>query len=184
MFSVGLFFVLVVVSCFFTIMWKKADEGDRKENFLIFSIVFVIITIVVILSLTLGKYSNQIGDFSEVRGMKMKITLLEERRENLTSVIKNELQKYPEIEKEIISNLGPAPSFLFNYPQLKSNLTITKTVDDIVKIQDQVYEMRGRLIERLQKIYLREISPWTIHVKSYEKFFGEINPILSENSGY
>ena len=113
----------------------------------------------------------------------MKITMLEERRENLTSIIRKEMQKYPEIEKEIISNLGPAPSFLFNYPQLKSNLTITKTVDDIVKIQDQVYEMRGRLIESLQCIYLREISPWTIYVKSYEKFFGERNPIFKRNLG-
>ena len=65
---------------------------------------------------------------------------------------------------------------------MKSNLTITKTVDDIVKIQDHVYGMKGRLIESLQGIYLREISPWTIYVKSYERFFGEKNPILKETS--
>lgn len=183
MFSIGLFFVLVVISGFFTIMWKKAEQGsDRRDAFCALSIVFMFITVVASLCLTLGKYSNQIGDFSEVRGLKMKITLLEERRENLTSIIKTELEKYPEIEKNIINNLGPAPSFLLNYPNLKSNLTITKTVDDIVKIQDEVYEMRGLLIENLQEIYLREISPWTICVKSYEKFFGEENPILKETT--
>ncbi|MEK9182345.1 MAG: hypothetical protein AAB781_02005 [Patescibacteria group bacterium] len=164
-------------------MWKKAGKNSgNKTDFGVASIISILITVAAILGLTFGKYSCQIGDFSEVRGLKMKITMLEERRENLTSIIRKEMQKYPEIEKEIISNLGPAPSFLFNYPQLKSNLTITKTVDDIVKIQDQVYEMRGRLIESLQCIYLREISPWTIYVKSYEKFFGERNPILKETS--
>lgn len=186
MFSIGLFLVLVVISIFFTIMWKKVSVNkdpkneNKREAFSALSICSAILTLVVILSLTLGKYSRQIGDFSEVRGLKMKITLLEERKENLTSIIKSELQKYPEIEKEIISNLGPAPSFLFNYPQLQSNQTIIKTVDDIVRIQDEVYYKRGLLIEGLQRIYLREISPWTIHVKSYDKFFGEINPILRE----
>lgn len=176
MFSICLFFVLVLICGLLVALWKKVDD----ELFVVFSIMFIIATVVVILSPTLGRYSYQIGNFSEVRGLKMKIALLEERREKLTSIIRGELQKYPEFEKEVINNIG-TPSFLFNYPQLQSNKTISKTVDDIVKIEDNVYEIRGLLIESLQKIYLREISPWTIYVKSYEEFFGEKNPILSEN---
>lgn len=181
MFSAVLFCVMIAVTCLFVVMFKKSKKTDEKNACIVFSILFALATVIVILSLTFGKYSCQIYDFAEVRGLKMRITLLEERRENLTSIIKNELQKYPEIEREIISKLGPAPSFLFNYPQLQSNKTITKTVDDVIKVQDEVYNKRGLLIESLQKIYLREISPWTIYVKSYEKFFGEKNPILTEN---
>lgn len=179
MFSGILFFALVVISGFFTIMWKKEEKySGTGYIFCTLAIGFMVATIVVISTLTLGKYSYQIADFSEVRGLKMKITLLEERREKLTFIIENELKKYPEIEKDIISKIGSVPLFFMNYPQLKSNETIIKTVNDIVEINDQVYNIRGLFIETLQRIYLREISPWTIYVKTYERFFKEKNPIL------
>lgn len=183
MFSTVLFFVLVVISGFFTIMWKKTPKTseDKRDFFCLFSIVFILATVTTVLSLTFVRYSSQIADFSEVRGLKMKIALMEERKGNLTSIIKEELKKYPEIEENIIGKIGSsALLFLGNYPELQSNKTITKTVDDTVKIEDDVYKVRGLMIEKLKEIYLREISPWTIYVRSYEGFFGEKNPILLE----
>ncbi len=90
-------------------------------------------------------------------------------------MVKVELAKYPEYEKKIMGNIRP--QFLLQFPKLKSNETITKSVEELVKLEDAVYKIRLELLAIQQEIFAREISPWVLYVPPYQKFFSEQNPI-------
>ena len=54
-------------------------------------------------------------------------------------------KQYPDIEKEIFSKIGPQPNmtaYLAQYPQLHSNETITKLVDETNRLWSKYYEVQ------------------------------------------
>lgn len=182
MFSIGVFLILTFVSYLLYRYYTRIKNTSIDLEFIVagFTIVLGIIAVVFIIIITSFPYASQLNDFSKIRGIETKIAVLKERKDSLTVMVKTELDKYPEYEKGIIKGLGDA-QILFRYPELRSNETISKTVDDIVKIQDAVYNSRIELIELQRIIYSREVSPWFVYVTPYTKFFGERNPILLEN---
>lgn len=162
-----------------TIFWfqhnKIKDEYDYEGGWKVLSAIFFIAATILIAMRGLGSYSMQISDFSAIRQTQNTINLFVERRDNLAAVIRAELAKYPEYEKKIIGSI--APQILLQFPTLKSNETIIKTVEEIVKIENDVYKLRAVLIQIQTQIYYREITPWKLYVTPYEKFFGEKNPV-------
>lgn len=133
-----------------------------------------------VISLIIGcAYSNQLKDFAVIRRRNKKIDLFEQKSNELSGVVRDELKKYPEFEKLIIGEIHP--EFLLNFPQLQSNQTIIETVNRLVELRNQVYDVKSRRIDALTKVYMREISPWLMFVKTYQSFFNETNPILTED---
>ena len=124
-------------------------------------------------------YSNQLNDFAVIRRRNKKIELFEEKSNELSGVVRDELKKYPEFEKLVIGEIHP--EFLLNFPQLQSNQTIIETVNRLVELRNEVYTLKSQRIDALTAVYKREISPWLILVKKYQDFFEERNPILPED---
>lgn len=169
MFTLLLAAVLVLIGLI--LLFAEVGDGGAFVFFLIVAIVIVAFGILV-------PYTGQLSDFSSVKQKQSEINLFTERKDNLTAVIKTELAKYPEYEKKIMG--GITPQILLQFPQLKSNETIVKTVESIVNLENDVYKLRRELIEFQTNIYWREISPWILYATPYEKFFGEKNPVAAE----
>lgn len=158
---------------------KIKNNPDYEEgNWIAWSNIFFIAAITLVVARGFGSYAMQIADFSTIRQTQSTINLFVERRDNLATIIRGELEKYPKYEKKIIGNI--TPQILLQFPVLKSNETIIKTVEEIVKIENDVYKFREELIQTQARIYYREISPWTLLVTPYEKFFGEKNPVAKK----
>lgn len=133
-----------------------------------------------VISLIIGcAYSNQLKDFAIIRRRNKKIELFEQKSDELSIVIKEELKKYPEFEKTILGEIHP--EVLLSFPQLQSNKTIIEIVGRLVELRNQVYDVKAQKIDALTKVYMREISPWLMFVKTYQSFFSETNPILTED---
>lgn len=176
MFSFITVLITAIIGVIFWILGGKQSSGsDCEIAFCVFAIIFWVIASIWLILMTVGTYTYQLSDFTEIKGKKQQIRIYEERRDNLTGIIKAELAKYPEYEKQIIAEISP--EILVNFPNLRSSETITKTVEEIVKLNDSVYKIRASIVEVQQRIYYREISPWVIYVQPYEKFFSEQNPL-------
>lgn len=157
---------------------KIKTKPRHTMGWISWSVVFFVAAIVLVAARGFGSYAMQISDFASVRQTQNTINLFVERRDNLTTVIRGELGKYPEYEKKIMGNI--TPQILLQFPMLRSNETIIKTVEELVKIENDVYKLRAELIQTQTKIYYREITPWKLYVTPYEKFFGEKNPVAEK----
>lgn len=182
----ALLFVFFIVT---TIRGAKAHWSDEDLQGMVvlngvLAFVFFLALVVPSSIMILGRYSQQIHDFSEIKELEAKVSLSEEKRKNLTAIIKVEFAKYPEIEKDILKDVSEMAKILFNFPQLRSNETITDAIDDILFLENDVYNLRSQLIEKQASIYKREISPWTAYVTSYESFFGEKNPLSQKSPNH
>lgn len=176
MFSfVGVLITAIIGVIFWTLGGMQPSGSDGGIALCVLAIISWLAAGIWLISTTLGAYTCQLSDFTEIKGKKQQIRIYEERRDNLTGVIKVELAKYPEYEKQIITDISP--EILVNFPNLRSSETITKTVEEIVKLNDSVYKIRASIVEVQQRIYYREMSPWVIYVQPYEKFFSEQNPL-------
>lgn len=183
MFSIGGVLIFVALAIYLALKAHKLrrveiqtqESKDHGVLAYFFSWVFCVVAVVWLALAIAIPYSEQIGDFTGVQATKGKISLYQERRDNLVAVVKVELSKYPEYEKAILGNINP--QILVSFPTLKSNETIVKTMEQIVKLEDDVYKLRGGLIDQLRGMYEREISPWVIYTPSYEHFFKEKNPL-------
>lgn len=149
--------------------------GDTSEWCVGLGVTAIVVLLIFLGGILLGKQTCQIDNFSTVLKIRKQTGLYQQRCDELTAIIKTELAKYPEFEKLIIGDIKP--QLLLNYPQLKSNETIVKMVNDIVALNNDIYELKSKMIEQQREILYRERSPWTIYVRSYEKEFGEANPL-------
>ncbi len=154
-----------------------AAKDNQGENVGVPFIVFGLLCGAILVLLNLFAFSSQISDCVALRALDAKITLFTERRDNLTEIVRVELNKYPDYEKKIINNINP--KFLLNYPRLRSNETIMETAKQILQLQDKVYSLQEEVINTQRSMYYREISPWLIYVTPYKKFFGRPNPLVS-----
>ncbi len=161
------------------ILWVLAGQqmngSDGQIACYIFSVAFWLVAIIWFILMTAGTYTCQLQDFIRIKEIKSEIKLYKERKDNLAGIVKTELAKYPEYEQKIIGDIKP--EFLLQFPDLKSNQTITTMVSGILKLEDSVYNLRNSLIGTQRKILYRETSPWVIYVTPYQKFFGEKNPL-------
>lgn len=179
MFSVimVIFFIALGVSLTFLAQQRCKTTGSGNV-FYFFAIVFYITAAIWLISTTVGSYSNQLSDFTHIKQINMQISLDTERRDKLINMLKVELSKFPEIEKEIIMSIKPDIMLLSQFPNLKSNETIADMVNQIVYLENSVYERRFHLINLQRQIYYREISPWVMSsVITYADFFKGENPL-------
>ena len=185
MFSIGIIVVLAVLGLYLLVLravkvgggqWTK-DEDAAGCSF-VFGIVFLVIAGLWLTMAIVAPYTSQISDFSNVKGTLATVTLYKERRDNLAAMVKAELAKYPEYEKAILGKI--TPEILLSFPTLRSNETIVKTVEEIVKLEDAVYKIRAELIQTQTKMFFREISPLVIYVTPYQTLTGETNPVAAK----
>lgn len=124
-----------------------------------------------------GGHYNQIRNLTNIQALLASQRMHEERREKLSIIIRNELSKYPEIEKQIIGDIKP-DLLLLNFPNLKSDGVIMKISADIVSLENAVYDLRERILQEQKEILFREHNPWIICSRpSYRDYFGCDNPI-------
>ena len=178
MFTIGLCSVLAGLLFVGLRASLKAHKQNPRGDGLMFTTLLCIgiggVGLVIFLVTTLN-YSRQINDFASVQALEEKVGLYEMKRDNLSQIVRFELSKYPEFEKDVIENINPA--ILLKFPELKSNQTMVETLQQLLKLENEVYTLREDLIDIQRTIYAREISPWVIYVTPYEDFLSEKNPV-------
>ncbi|MFA6407367.1 MAG: hypothetical protein WCV80_01525 [Candidatus Paceibacterota bacterium] len=169
--------IFVVVGIALTVLsGYQMEDSDGQSVCNIFSIVAFVVAGIWLVSMSAGSYTNQLEGLTQIKTVLNKIRLYEGRRDKLINIVKTELAKYPKLERKIMGNIKP--EVLLEFPTLKSNETIAKTVEEIIELENSVYELQGSLIECQQPVYYREISPWVISIPSYEKILGEPNSFV------
>lgn len=178
MFSVMGVVVFVALGIFLTFLARRQYRGsDSRFVGYLFASASYVVAVIWFVSATAGSYTNQLSDLTVVKQNNMQINLDKEKRDRLICVLKEELLKYPEIEKGIINNIKPDIMLLSQFPNLKSNEVIVNMVDKIVYLENIVYEKRSSLLDLQRQIYYREISPWVIcSITKYDSFLKEANP--------
>lgn len=177
MFARILWAVFAGSSLMVTMMNIKYYGTSNALVFWIFLAVFLI-TNITFFCIVGTDWSDQVKSFSDIYERISDIKIYIEKREALSTVVKNELEKFPEYEKELIN--GVEAKILLNYPKIKANETMVEKLTQLLKLETKVYEERRYLNGDLRRILYRETSPWTIYVPSYENHFGEKVSILND----
>lgn len=145
--------------------WSNYHLG---KTLLYIATVFTMISVFV----NFANYGKQIESFEKAREIHQRIDILQERYWELYAVFNKHLaQEYPEIEKEIFSQISPekAPNLKFiliNYPQIKSSSTLMKLVDETKMIANSMYDERINAQALYTEIRYRKESPWIYLKKS------------------
>lgn len=172
MFWIALWIGLTLI--FAVMSYSHYRPGYYNEGTWVFGVFAVIFTLVCLIG-TAADYSLQRTDFTKIRSLEKKVQLYEAKRDNVSLIVRAELRKYPDLEKQVIGKINP--SILLNFPKLQSNQTMTETLKQLLKLENEVYNFREKLIDVQQVIYAREISPWVVYVTPYQEFLGEENPV-------
>jgi hypothetical protein len=175
------FVLLVAASLFY---FNRKEETDVQEGWKVFSVVLCVIDAVFLLVtfiVNLSNYSDQISSFEKLRKVNERIDILNTRYSELSTTFTLHLSKeYPGIEKEIFSKLSPSSSnalkiYLANYPEIKSSSTLSKLVDDLKLIADDMYGEKLSRQSVCQEIRFRYVNPWIMFKKEIPE---DIKPVV------
>lgn len=111
-------------------------------------------------SVVLVPYTSQVKDNVTLQGFDERINIAQARADDLSAILRTELEKYPEIERELIGNLDPA--IILNFPVLKSNETITTLAMSLAEIEDREYSLATERVNTLERMMHRNVNPWVV----------------------
>lgn len=89
-------------------------------------------------------------------GRKDEVNLID-HKEQIEKEITASLAKYPEIEERIVGDIDPA--ILVNYPQLKSNETITAQFEALKTIEEEILWVHQDIVASEKKMADRSDNP-------------------------
>ena len=111
-------------------------------------------------------YNDQIGDVESLKTFEQKEAILSEKAVNLTTQFANYLaDAYPQHEKDLFKDMSPekVSIYMVKYPEIRSSETMVKLVEEIGKLQNDVYHQRLARTDAEQRIRVRLRNPWLIH---------------------
>lgn len=123
------------------------------------TVVAAIVFLVMICLTVQGTMYYKINGPIELTTLTSKLALMTQRRDDQSAIVRAELSKFPEIEKEIIGNIQPA-ILLGAYPELKSNEVIIGMVKALRRLDDDIVEIKQETIDKREKISKRYAWVW------------------------
>ena len=121
---------------------------DRTAENVAFIYVFVIILIgLFFIGLTIysiGAYDTKIGITSQLETFEQKEKILTEKSNSTLELLKIEVERYYEYELEIFKDIRPdnVNILLIKYPELKTSGLVMGYMEQIVKLNNDIYDLR------------------------------------------
>jgi len=118
---------------------RLAKQENRMYISFIFSgVIFAIIVALIIGIISLnGAASASRPDWNKTCNDR---TVLVQRRDDLTALIRAELDSYQDFETGIIDSINP--QILLSYPQITSNKVLLDKVNALIEINDTIYQLQ------------------------------------------
>ena len=137
-------FILIVVFFIIGFLSYRTCNNDRGFICYFFSVVFFIITFIVLTG------------YNEIKATcDRKIVIFEERNELVLKRIEPIVNKYLTYESETLKELSSESIVaLFKYPELKGNEFLKSQIDEIIKNQDEITNLK------LSKAELNKYKLW------------------------
>ena len=151
-----LFGILLLIGICITIFFQKrykegeilyrdremtwTEKANRDGCRIVSGVLTVLILLVLLLSNGEG-YFNHIDNIESIERDKKVVTIYKDKAVSLTKQFAKYLMNYSDFEKDIYSQISPkdVEIYLVKYPELKSSKTVLALVDNIYKLQDDVY---------------------------------------------
>jgi len=113
-------------------------------------------------------YVNQVSDRAAIVQFQSTRTIYESRATDLTKRFTRVLAvQYPAFEKKIFAELGAKAvqpesieAYLAAYPQIRTSETLSKLVDEIRSLRDQIYAQDRNIVQAAKDMYVRRHNPW------------------------
>lgn len=122
---------------------------------------FMVIPVLLVLVLNpMVNYADQIRDSIKLQSYDERIEIAVARADDLSAVLRTELEKYPDIEREIMTNLDP--SIILSFPNLKSNQTISLLATELADLRDKQFKLADERVDTLEVMANRNASPWVL----------------------
>lgn len=119
--------------------WRPGRIDDRfVAGWLLLSI-----TILVALLLAFVGTGMIMSDKARLAAARQNQSILEERYQAQAAVVRLELSRYPEYEREILRGIDPL--IVVSYPNLRVADTTMALVQQVVKLRDATYENRQQI---------------------------------------
>ena len=165
-----IFAILGIIGMILTYQWWKksgfvtkkygSDRGDAFTACLVTTIVAVV------LGLLLNGicYFNQIDSIESIERDKKVVTIYKKKADVLTKQFVKYLMNYSEFEKDIYTKISPKDIdiYMVKYPELKASTTVIALVDNIYKLQDDVYNTEIAIEQYKKDIRARLRNPFVV----------------------
>jgi len=142
---------------------KNYQDNFRGDGFsLVMVVIYILITIGFTIASLIASATKTYREEDLLR-VKTQEKILVEKAVILTAQFSNYLVEiYPDIEKSIFNKIAPenVHIYLVKYPELRSSETIRKLVDEISKLQDNVYDKKLLYAEIQRDINYYYKNPW------------------------
>ena len=128
----------------------------------VFSICGVVITtIAFILANGIGYY-NHVDNLESITRNEAVVSIYKDKADTLTKQFIKYLMNYSEFEKDIYTKISPkdVDIYMVKYPELKASTTVIALVDNIYKLQDDVYNTEIEIETHKKDLRARKRDPF------------------------
>jgi len=144
--------------------------SDLYKTLLVFQFIFLIVfsaTFIIAVIQQLSLYTRLTEYVEELKRHKAEITLAENKHKELSVYFEKYLgSDFPKFEKEILTTISQKPEKLLaifqTYPELQSSVTLSKLMDHIRKLVENIYDKKHDM--EYTRCHIRKIitCPWLL----------------------
>ena len=154
-----LFIIFIIFIAWFIgmIFLENNSNTDWTPGIIISGVLSIVMLCIIIITNICG-YINQLYDIESYSATQKKITLYEEKTKLLTIKFSQILEKeYPEHEKNLFESMTPdnIDVLLVSYPEIKSSKTSIELVNQLLNLNNEIYQQKESLIELNKDIDFR-----------------------------
>lgn len=173
MFTLIIAVIVFIIAGVFIVISRLANDSEWMAGCRIFSVVGLV-AVGFAIFMTLDEYSSQRSEYEEVIKLTNCEMIYNSKSDALTKQFASYLANaYPEYEKNIFEKIKPenVDIYLVKYPDLKASQTIIALVEQISKLQNDIYDQKLEKESVLKDMRYRIKNPWIFNswIPSYEE---------------
>ena len=142
-------------------------DWDHKHNSTVraeLSFVGTVIAVIIFLMINAAGYYSHVDDLESITRNNAVVTIYKDKADTLTKQFVKYLMNYSDFEKDIYTQISPkdVDIYMVKYPELKSSTTVIALVDNIYKLQDDVYNTEIEIETHRKQLRTRKRDPFLI----------------------
>lgn len=181
-----LFTILVVIFTALSVFlyrkhgWSQSNYWKKQDYFLFWSTFISVGLFIGLVVPTVVTLNSQNSDLNALATLNADRALYIKQEKFIQEVVAKELDRYPEIEAQIIGEIQP--DFLLSFPELNSNETIIAKAKELKEARQALNDIEFNRNTVLYRILTREtgVNFFSPFADTYQERYGTINPLLQE----